>query len=357
VADLTVPQRASIIGTGLIGGSIGRALRARGWHVTGVDADPAAGERAAALGAIDAVGLDPDAAITFVAAPVRAIAAEVRRALAETSGVVTDVGSVKASLVAEIDDPRFVGGHPMAGSEQLGVEGSSADMFQGAVWVLTPVAHTDPDGYATVDAVARSFGAEVVALPPDRHDALVAVVSHVPHLTAAALMSIADQRADEHAALLRLAAGGFRDMTRIAAGTPTIWPDICAENRDAIVDMIDQLTGELVRLRQLVEAGERDGLLSALERAQAARRNLPSRVAQPSAMAEVRVPVPDRGGVIAEVATLAAELGVNIADFEIAHSSEGDRGVLILLVDKDTAEPFRLGLTDRGYRPTVTPLQ
>ncbi|WP_421120081.1 prephenate dehydrogenase/arogenate dehydrogenase family protein [Aquihabitans daechungensis] len=357
MADLSVPQRASIIGTGLIGGSIGHALRAQGWRVTGTDADPAAAERALALGAIDAIGLDAAASITFVAAPVRAIAAEVRRALAETSGVVTDVGSVKASLVSEIDDRRFVGGHPMAGSEQLGVEGSSPDMFQGAVWVLTPVAHTDADQYATVDAIVRSFGAEVVALPPDRHDALVAVVSHVPHLTAAALMSIADERADEHAALLRLAAGGFRDMTRIAAGSPSIWPDICAENSEAIVDMIDHLTGELGRLRDLVADADRAGLLTTLERAQQARRNLPSRVAQPSAMAEVRVPVLDRGGVIAEVATLAAELGVNIADFEIAHSSEGDRGVLILLVDKGTAEPFRLGLMDRGYKPTVTYLR
>ena len=357
MTDLRAPERATIIGTGLIGGSIGLALRNQGWRVSGVDADPTSAERALALGAIDGSGIDPAATITFVAAPVRAIGAEVRRALAETTGVVTDVGSVKASLVAEIDDPRFVGGHPMAGSEQLGVEGSSADMFQGAVWVLTPVAHTDADQYATVDAIVRSFGAEVVALPPDRHDALVAVVSHVPHLTAAALMSIADERADEHAALLRLAAGGFRDMTRIAAGSPAIWPDICAENRGAIVEMIDQLTGELGRLRDLVAEGDRASLLATLERAQQARRNLPSRIAQPSAMAEVRVPVPDRGGVIAEVATLAAELGVNIADFEIAHSSEGDRGVLILLVDKGNAEPFRIGLAARGYRPTVAYLK
>ncbi|WP_426572893.1 prephenate dehydrogenase/arogenate dehydrogenase family protein [Aquihabitans sp. McL0605] len=357
MADLGAPQRAAIIGTGLIGGSIGLALRARGWQVSGTDADPAAAQRALELGAIDAIGIDPAATITFVAAPVRSITTEVRRALEQTAGVVTDVGSVKASLVAEIDHPRFVGGHPMAGSEQLGVEGSSPDMFQGAVWVLTPVAHTDADQYATVDAVVRSLGAEVVALAPERHDALVAVVSHVPHLTAAALMSIADERADEHAALLRLAAGGFRDMTRIAAGTPTIWPDICGENRVAIVEMIDQLTGELGRLRSLVAEGDHDGLLTALERAQEARRNLPSRIAQPAAVAEVRVPVPDRGGVIAEVATLAAELDVNIADFEIAHSSEGDRGVLILLVDRTSAEPFRAGLADRGYKPTVTYLQ
>ena len=108
MTDPRVPGRANIIGTGLIGGSIGRALRAQGWQVTGTDATAASAERALELGAIDAIGLDPTAAITFVAAPVRAIAGEVRRALAETAGVVTDVGSVKASLVAEIDDPRFV---------------------------------------------------------------------------------------------------------------------------------------------------------------------------------------------------------------------------------------------------------
>ena len=345
-----------MIGLGLIGGSVGRGLRDRGWHVSGVDASPAVEARAAALGAIDAVGWDPSADLTFVASPVRTIAHEVRRALAETTGIVTDVGSVKASIVADVDDPRYVGGHPMAGSEQLGVEGADPDMFQGAVWVLTPVASTDPDAFAQVDAVVRSLGAEVVALAPDRHDALVAVVSHVPHLTAAALMSIADERAEEHAALLRLAAGGFRDMTRIAAGTPTIWPDICGENREAIVEVIDQLSGELARLRSLVAGSDRDGLLALLERAQAARRSLPSRAVQPEALAEVRVPVLDREGVIAEVATLAAELGVNISDLEIAHSSEGDRGVLILVVDRAGAAAFTDGLAARGYRPTVANL-
>jgi len=357
MAELAPARRASIIGVGLIGGSIGLALRNLGWHVTGVDATAEAAERALELGAIDALGVDPEAEITFVATPVRAIADAVASALATTTGVVTDVGSVKAPLVAQIDDPRFVGGHPMAGSEQLGVEGSTPDMFLGAVWVLTPVATTDPDHHSTVRAVVRSLGADVVELDPERHDALVAVVSHVPHLTAAALMAIADERAEDHAALLRLAAGGFRDMTRIAAGTPTIWPDICAENSDAILEVIDLLTGELGRLRSFVAEGDRSGLLSSLERAQQARRNLPSRVAQPAALAEVRVPVLDREGAIAEVSTLAAALGVNIADFEIAHSTEGDRGVIIMLVDRDGATSYRDALAGRGYRPTVTYLQ
>lgn len=357
MASASGPQRASVIGLGLVGGSIGVGLRAKGWTVSGTDLDPATQERALELGAIDAIGIDPGSTITFVAAPVRAIAAEARRALTETAGVVTDVGSVKAPVVADVADPRFVGGHPMAGSEQLGVEGASAELFEGAVWVLTPVEGTDSDHFATVSAVVRLLGAEVVALPPDRHDALVAVVSHVPHLTAAALMSIADERADDHAALLRLAAGGFRDMTRIAAGTPAIWPDICGENRVAILEVIDRLTDELGRLRTIVDTEDRSGLLATLERAQAARRNLPNRIVRPDELAEVRIPVPDRGGVIAEVATLAAELGVNIADIEVAHSSEGDRGVLILLVDAARVELFRTGLTARGYRPAVAPVR
>lgn len=357
MAISTAPGRATVIGTGLIGGSIALALRARGWHVSGTDVDPAAEQRARDLGVIDAMGIDPASDLTFVAAPVRAIADEVRRALAETTGVVTDVGSVKSSLVQQVDDPRFVAGHPMAGSEQLGLEGSTADMFAGALWVLTPVAHTDAEGFALVRGVVRSLGADVVELSPERHDALVAVVSHVPHLTAAALMGIADERAEEHAALLRLAAGGFRDMTRIAAGTPAIWPDICAENRPAILEVLDRLGTELDRIRALVEHGERSELLRVLERAQEARRNLPARVVQPEHLAEVRVPVPDRGGVIAEVSTLAADLDVNIADLEIAHSSEGDRGVLILLVDRSSAEPFRIALADLGYRPSVTYLR
>ncbi|MCU1453557.1 MAG: tyrA [Acidimicrobiales bacterium] len=351
------PGRAAVVGTGLIGGSIGLALRARGWHVTGSDALAGAAERALELGAIDAIGVDPDAVITFVAAPVRAIADEVRRALGVTRGVVTDVGGVKSSIVQAVDQARFVGGHPMAGSEQLGVDGASAALFEGAVWVLTPVEGTDDDAYALVASVVGSLGAEVVALPPERHDALVAVVSHVPHLTAAALMGIANERSEEHAALLRLAAGGFRDMTRIAAGSPLIWPDIYDENREAVVEVVDRLIDELGRLRELVDRRARPGLLDALQQAQSARRNLPSRIVRPSEVAEVRIPVLDRAGVLAEVTTLASALGVNIADVEIAHSSEGDAGVLILLVDSARAEAFRLSLVERGYRPAVQGLE
>lgn len=349
-------RRANVIGCGLVGGSIGLALRERGWHVSGSDADPATVQRAVDLHALDVVGVDGEAAITFVATPVGSIAELASKALAAGPGCVTDVGGVKAGIVQTVGDGRFVGGHPMAGSEQLGIEGASADLFQGAVWVLTPDERTDPHAYATVQSVISELGAEVIALSPAKHDELVAVVSHVPHLTATALMRLASGRAEEHRALLRLAAGGFRDMTRVAAGSPTIWPDVCTENRDAILEVIDGLINSLGELRHTVATSDRDALLGALGDAQRARRNLPGRVSEPSAMTEVRMPVPDRPGVLAEVTTLATELGVNIADLEIAHSSEGDSGVLLMLVEDERAPAFRDRLAERGYRATLRPL-
>ncbi|MGH9246991.1 MAG: prephenate dehydrogenase/arogenate dehydrogenase family protein [Acidimicrobiales bacterium] len=349
--------RANVVGTGLIGASVGLGLRGLGWHVSGTDTDEARAARARGLGALDDIALDPDAELTVVATPVGGITEAAGKALVATRGAVTDVGSVKAPIVGSIADARFVGGHPMAGSEQDGVEGARADLFEGAVWVLTPTDATEPAAYATVAAMVASLGAETVALAPDRHDALVAVVSHVPHLTAAALMRLAAERADEHQAVLRLAAGGFRDMTRIASGHPGIWPDICGENRDAIVPVLERLVAALGDVRDVIARDDRPALLRVLEAARHARLNLPGRVARPADLAEVRVPVPDRVGVLAEVTTLATELGVNISDLEIAHSTEGDRGVLILLVEAGLADRFYGGLVARGFRPAVQRLE
>lgn len=346
-------RRASITGLGLIGGSVALALRERGWHVSGDDTDPARVDGAMAIGAIDAAGLDPRSEITFVCTPVLSVADEVKRALAETAGVVTDVGGVKGSIAAAVDDPRFVGGHPMAGSELEGLDGADASMFAGAVWVLTPTRGTADATFSFVAGIVSELGAEVVALPPERHDRVVAVVSHVPHLTAATLMGLASERGEEHGALLRLAAGGFRDMTRIASGHPAIWLDICSTNRDAILDALDELIGGLQSMRAIVGADDRDGLLRRLRLAREARANLPSRVNQPSELAEFRIPIPDRPGAAAEVFTLAAELGVNIASFEVVHSVEGNRGIAVVLVDAAASDLFRGGLLARGFHPAV----
>jgi len=349
-------RRANVIGLGLIGGSIALALRARGWHVSGTDADESTVRAAIERGAIDEPSIDPRAEITFVAVPVLAVVEQVHRALAETTGPVTDVGSVKGPVCRSCDDPRFVGGHPMAGSELDGLDGADADLFNGAVWVLTPGEHSDDATFATVTSVVASLGAEVVALAPERHDRVVAVVSHVPHLTAATLMGLASERSQEHAALLRLAAGGFRDMTRVASGQPDIWLDICAENRAAIDEELGRLIEDLVELRAIIDADDREALYKRLHEARQARANLPARAVHPEELSEVRIPIPDRAGAAAEVFTLAAELDVNIASFEVVHVAESNRGVAVVIVDRALADLFRGGLIARGFRPAVEAL-
>jgi prephenate dehydrogenase len=353
-------RRATVVGTGLIGASIGLALSRAGWQVSGVDADPARLAEALAMGAVHATGWDPLAEITFVATPVAATPAEVERALAVTEGVgglVTDVASVKGPLAGLMANPRYVGGHPMAGSEREGPAGASASMFVGATWVLTPVPGTDDDAFVRVRAVLASLGAEVVAVPPGRHDEMVAVVSHVPHLTAATLMSLAGGQAEEHQALLRLAGGGFRDMTRVASGHPAIWGDICAENRDAIVAGLDALIGELGVVREVVAGGDAAGLVGRLEAARAARRNLPDRLAAAEDLVEVRLGIADEAGALAQVLLLAAEVDVSVADVEIVHSAEGTGGTLVLVVEAEPAERLVASLAARGLTPSVVPLQ
>ena len=271
--------------------------------------------------------------------------------LEATTGIVTDVGSTKLDISRAVHNPRYVGGHPMAGSEQDGLSGADGDLFRGATWVLTPDDETDEAAFARVRAVVRSLGAEVLVLAPKTHDRLVAQVSHVPHLTAAALMVLADQSAVENRALLRLAAGGFRDMTRISAGRPSIWPDICLANKTAIAEGLESLIGQLGTLRDQVKSADVEGLLEMLNKAQVARVNLPTGFSSADSLVEFTIPVPDKPGQIAAVATLATELDVNILDLEMSHSSEGGRGVVILVVDAAQEERFSIGLLALGYRP------
>jgi prephenate dehydrogenase len=349
-------RRATVIGTGLIGGSAGLALRKQGWHVSAQDVDPEVMAEAVRLGVADETGLDLASELVVVATPVGAVAEQAIEALEKTAAVVTDVGSTKNNICRAVDHPRFVGGHPMAGSEQDGLAGAVSDLFSGAMWVLTPLETTDEDAFATVRSVVRSFGAETLALPPEVHDQLVAHVSHVPHLTAATLMNLADVASIEHRALLRLAAGGFRDMTRISAGRPSIWPDICADNSNAIIEGLDDLIGALTSVRQLVAEEDRDGIMELLSKARSARINLPVGFGPADNLVELAVPIPDRPGEIAAIATLAAELDVNIFDLEISHSGEGRQGIMLLVVDEARSERFMGGLMARSYRPTVRTL-
>ena len=195
-------DHVGIVGTGLIGGSLARAFVRAGYEVRGYDRDEtrlkvAIAEGVVSSGHTEIAEVAADADLVVVALPVSSVAEAVVAALDAGAAVVTDVGSVKAPIVRAVEQARpdeaarFVGGHPMAGSEQEGLSGADPDLFQGATWVLTPTPTTDPGAFAKVRTLVGSLGADVLAVEPDHHDALVAVVSHVPHLAAGTLMLMA----------------------------------------------------------------------------------------------------------------------------------------------------------------------
>jgi prephenate dehydrogenase len=353
-------MRVAVVGTGLVGGSIGLALAGLGHEIVGFDRDAdhlaaAVKREAVMLPAPDLAGVFRDVDVAFVAVPVAAIADVVVEALDAGVGLVTDVGSVKAPIVAEIarrrpdDAARFIGGHPMAGSEQDGIDAARDDLFVGAKWVLTPTPATSDVAYTRLRSLLVDMHADVLSVTPADHDVLVAFVSHVPQLAASTLMDVATAQAAEHRALLGLAAGGFRDMTRIAASHPAIWVDILETNRDSVLAALDAYLAALGEARQIVAGGERDALEARLTRARAARRSLPVGAPVPSDLVEVRVPVRDRVGVLAEVTTLATRLAVNIYDIEIAHSVDAPGGVLVLVVAAAAANGFEASLHELGY--------
>jgi hypothetical protein len=217
---------------------------------------------------------------------------------------------------------------------------------------LTPTASSSDDSFAVLAALITRLGAEVVALEPQHHDDLVAIVSHVPHLTAATLMRLADNRSEEHLALLRLAAGGFRDMTRIASGRPGIWLDICEQNRDAIVRGLDSVIGGLVEMREIVATGNRGRSALVTRSSTPCTHESPHRcrISGGSRRGFVFL-FPTVPGAAADVFTLSGELAVNIYDFEVVHSAEGDRGVMVTVIRAEHAQIFRGGLLARGFPP------
>ena len=277
-------RRALVVGTGLIGGSIALGLRRRGWHVSGIDVDEGRARAALEQEVVDAIGDDLEAEVVFIATPATAAAEAARGFLADERRrpdiVVTDVSGVKTAIVAQADHPRFIGGHPMAGSEQIGLHGADPDLFDGAVWVLTPTAATDLGSFDRLKGIVMSLGADVLVLSAADHDRLVAVVSHVPHLVAATLMNAASTGAEQDGALLRLAAGGFRDMTRGGRPSRHLAGHLCRERQGHRRRARRAGRGPLRPARPRGRPGPQR-LLGVLQTASAARRNLPARVRAP----------------------------------------------------------------------------
>lgn len=341
-----------VVGLGLIGASLALALTKAGWTVSGEDLDDAVRRQALIEGVIS--NTTPSLATTLViaATPAGSVASVISRlatTLTGTDVLFTDVAGVKRAIVAEIDDPRFIGGHPMAGSELRGIAGARGDLFKGCTWVLTPTEETSAQRYAQLHALIRELGASVLAVSADDHDRLVALASHVPHVLAVTLMNQAAEAAKTDGALLQLAAGGFRDMTRIAAGDPFIWPDILVQNRSAIVHSLDEVMSRLHALRSAIEREDRPQLSTLLAEASISRRQLPGRSVSSDALAHLRIPMPDRPGVLGSITRIAADLQVNIFDIEIAHGIEGAAGTLLLAVDRSVVPQFAAALEGEGF--------
>jgi prephenate dehydrogenase len=280
-----IAKRLCIIGVGLIGGSLARAVRAAGEceHIIGCGRNEASLQTAQKLGVIDSYSTDAatavaDADVVVLAVPVGAIGSvltQIRDALAEHA-VVTDVGSSKGSVVDAVkavysDIPVFfVPGHPIAGTEQSGVEASFAELFQQRRVILTPVAQTDVGALEQVTQLWQCAGAQVSTMSPEHHDAVLAATSHLPHMLAFALVELLNQR-DDSDEIFDYAAGGFRDFTRIASSDPVMWRDICLANADALLELVDDYTQGLSRLADMLRNGDADGLLKTFEQSKQAR--------------------------------------------------------------------------------------
>lgn len=341
-----------MVGLGLIGASLALALSEQGWLVTGGDLDREVNDAALATKVILATDAHEDTSLVVIATPASVVAETARTILASNPRrelIVTDVAGVKGTIVEDVSDPRFLGGHPMAGSELRGLAGARSDLFRGCTWVLTPTSHTQPETYGTLHGILRELGANVVAVDADDHDRLVAVASHVPHLLAGALMNEASRVAEQDAILLQLAAGGFRDMTRVAAGDTSIWPDILFENREAISQSLQAIEERLANLRVALATADHDTIKTDLVSAASARRQLPGRALHSENLVYLRVGVSDQPGVLAAVTMAASEMLVNIYDIEIAHRIEGSSGTLLLAIDERQAELFRQALIERGF--------
>ena len=345
-------RHAHVVGLGLIGSSVVLALREAGWQVTGADISTDVVGEALEVQLISSDVMHEDCSLVVIATPVGVVtdvAWSILRSSPNPSLIVTDVAGVKRDIVRSVTDPRFLGGHPMAGSELRGIRGAKADLFNGCTWILTPTETTTATVYSTLHSIWRELGAAVVAVSADDHDRLVALASHIPHIVAGSLMNEASLAAQEDAVLLQLAAGGFRDMTRIAAGDPTIWPDILFQNRDAITAALLSLEERLATIRQALATGERSTIEAGLLSASIARRQLPGRALRSDDLTYLRIPMPDRPGVLAAITMVASEMLVNIYDIEIAHGIEGTAGTLLLAVDREQVDAFEKALVEESF--------
>jgi prephenate dehydrogenase len=329
---------------GLIGGSVGLAAReyVEGAEVVGFGRSAAGLEHARELGAIDEAARSLDEALAgaqacFCCAPVGALPDQVQDALSAAGPdcVVTDVGSTKRALMDRVHDERFVGGHPVAGAETRGVEHARADLFQGAVWYLAPHDRSSGLLYERLHRLLVAFGARPVAIDAPTHDRLLASVSHLPHVLANVLVSQAARtlaRGDEP---LPRVGPSFRDATRVAGASSELWTDIYLANREAIAEEIGETIERLQEVASALRAGDPARVEAWNDRAADDRRRLLEADLAGGAVHELRLTVPNRPGIVAQVALALGKADVNIVDMALAPASDMRTGAMTLWIAGD----------------------
>ncbi|MBA2516533.1 MAG: prephenate dehydrogenase/arogenate dehydrogenase family protein [Solirubrobacterales bacterium] len=331
------------MGVGLIGGSIGLAARERvGAHVSGYDVAPGAAQAALEHGALDmacssvAEALD-GAHAAFIATPVGALSSVLSEVLdvAGPQCVVSDVGSTKRAVVAAATDPRFVGGHPLAGAETAGVGHARADLFDGATWYLTPTRATTGVLYERLHRLLRDLGARPAALDAETHDRLLASVSHLPHVLANVLVAQAARALDRDGERLPATGPSFRDATRVAGASTAIWGDIYASNAEALVATIDDAVRRLQTVRAALVHDDREAIEAWNDGAREDRRRLLEADLAGGPVQELRASVPNRPGVVADVALALGGAGVNILDMALYPAPDHSSGVIALWIAGD----------------------
>jgi prephenate dehydrogenase len=352
-------MKIAVLGVGLIGGSIGLAARARlGAQVAGYEPNRTRVDLALELGAIDSAPPTLNEAvegaeIVFCAAPVMALPGLVGEALdaAAEECAVTDVGSVKRDAIAALgSDSRFIGGHPLAGAETSGVENARADLFEGARWYLTPTPKTGGVLYDRVQRAIADLGARPQAIEAETHDRLMATISHLPHVIANVLVSQAATALSEEAEHLPEVGPSFRDATRVAGANPAIWGDIFTGNREAVASEIDSAIARLSEAAELLRSGDREAVTSWHRQAGELRRELIESEIAGGPLHELRVRVPNRPGIVAEVALELGRAGVNIEDMALYPSADMTSGAISLYIAGDAEAERAEGLVrDLGH--------
>ncbi|MEA2483330.1 MAG: prephenate dehydrogenase [Thermoleophilaceae bacterium] len=354
-------MRIAVLGVGLIGGSIGLAARERaGAEVVGWGPRPKTLETALQLGAIDRIAGSVEEAVVdaqavFACAPVELLGDLVTHALnaAGPDCVVTDAGSTKRDLVEAITDERFIGGHPVAGAETAGVANARADLFEGAAWYLTPRPDSSGILFERLHRMLVSFGARPSAIDAATHDRMLAAVSHLPHVLANVLVTQAASAVSDDEPLPRTGPS-FRDMTRVAGANSDIWTGIYLTNRDAIAQQVDDVVERLREVSDALRRADADALRVWNDVARDDRRRMLEAGLEGGSVTELRLSVPNRPGIVAQVALALGKAGVNIADMALAPAPDMRSGSMTLWVAGDgDAERARRLIADLGFPAAV----